>query len=384
MCYVTKQLPLFLLLSFLNLGCDKDVPTQLDDFELKETIPLEIADFLECNGFDIEEGYLQDGFIMVEGDIALDKLSLEEAMLFEADRPALEGELDVRQNAVNPNLMVALNNTINIPFFIDDSVEDDVDNGGLWVDAIELAVDRWTDITQCRISFTEVNNPTTTGINFHSDEDLAALPACLENLPFNVIAAAQFPATGRPGRFISINVDDVVNNNNERISTAMHEIGHALGYRHADALGVEPVTGGGACGFNGLNRLDGTLFNDQNSVMTSGANFPTTFSSNDIKAARYAYPETYSTPSVYNHTVTSNTSTTRVVTLYANYSGTYPYHIVIERLAPWSSFPIDRQVFQNDLSPSIVSPTGIWNFRVVFENYGTLSLPSLPVQINVQ
>lgn len=150
-----------------------------------------------------------------------------------------------------------------------------------WTQEVIQALNDWTNITNCRLSFTFVTTVQNADISIVSDGG---------SLPSNTIAAATFPSNGRAGNLIRLNLD--FNNgsipSSQKRYNLVHELGHCLGLRHTNW-----AARGESTGSDGANTIPGTPTTDANSVMNGGtADFSWNgLSTNDILAVQTLYSQ---------------------------------------------------------------------------------------------
>ncbi len=391
-----KFIVLALSLAVVFVGCHKEnAPTIPNSNSTHKEVPSALMDQLDCMGADTTGAYMVGDHIVLEGDIAMTEAQLN--YLSEL-RPSNPMGVSDRQQAVPEANAVTISNVADIVFFIDPSVATIPNYGQNWVNAIRTATANWTAISNCRVKYTETTNSTNPNIRlrFFRDNN-PGLPAALRDLtPTDcstgcVVAAACFPSGGQPGAFVSINdhpgPNELWGYQSLRESIMRHEIGHTLGLWHNNSPADAVDTNCNGAPLTNPTLINGTPLDDIFSIMRVGA-YSLNFTANDLAAARYMFPDTYNTPVVNNYTISSNTSTTRLVTFNVNLpTPQVPYRVRILRRHPWSTTPVQEYIFdlpQSQTSFGVVSPTGTWNFIVQRENYGTFRMSTVPIQINVQ
>ena len=213
---------------------------------------------------------------------------------------------------VSGTTVISMDNVQNINVYVDPSM---ANVGGVdyrpW---INVALSRWEgSASGTKIHFITVLSHNEADLTFIRNNAGASvsnptLPTCMSASAWpgsNPAAISTFPASGNVGRFISIRFD-YAGDNAARVALLMHEIGHALGFRHDNSASEANTTSCGASIQNIL--LSGTPNNDPSSVMvTPVSSSRTNLSSNDQLAARLLYPPSYYTPTILSVTQYSST-----------------------------------------------------------------------------
>ncbi|GGF17401.1 M57 family metalloprotease [Flavobacterium limi] len=228
----------------------------------KDPIVIKLIDM----GFNIKDIKEYNSFFLLEDDI----------LFLKDNKHSLTG----KSNQVYSNSLVTMANVNNITIRIDTSIPTSgTDN---WRTAIASAINDWNNIIDCRVNFTITTN-TTADILIGSDGNI---------LPNNNPAAAFLPSNGKPGSQIAINLDAANNrvfSEQEKEHIIKHELGHTIGFYHTDG----PSKGEQTALFNWIQNTPSGYGTDQdpNSVMNSGWPYSFIFSSYDLFAARFLYPE---------------------------------------------------------------------------------------------
>lgn len=196
---------------------------------------------------DIVEG--KDYFI-VQGDMLFSKNINDYA----------ESNLTARHNYTS-SLVSAQNRIIKV------KIDSSIPTSGNWRDAIRYALASWADISNTSVLFVETHEETA-DIFLRSDEG---------TLGDTTGGFALMPtADGRPGAWVSLNIDAPVNYGT-KIRIVAHELGHTIGLGHTDEAGA--------------NYVPNSPSSDPNSIMNSTSNggWPG-FSQFDIQAVQFLYP----------------------------------------------------------------------------------------------
>jgi len=262
---LVSLLALFLLI-FSSCQKEKIVSTNLAERSFSNPVDTNSVVYKKIKelGFSLDSITDIGDYYLVEGDVLFSKTSESQNKLKQA----------------RTNYLIPWNKQPNITVRVAASIPTSgVDN---WRDEIQQAINDWNSINDCRINFTLTPN-TTADITIRSD---------VGSLPYDVIAAAEFPLYGQPGHQIIINLDFLYN---MTMSTAqkryniVHELGHCIGFRHTNWQAL-----GEGSGSEGLYNIPGTPsgYNpDPNSVMNGGTalNSWNGFSAYDIVAAQYLF-----------------------------------------------------------------------------------------------
>lgn len=119
------------------------------------------------------------------------------------------------------------------------------------------------------------------------------------SLNSNTCGYGAFPANDKPGRYISISLENMAAMGftiDDAIGLVTHEAGHTLGFQHTNYFGeaqMTPTTDPFSIHF-----ICGTNFVDAPSVMNPGCVHPTMLSSSDARAQTKYYPNGYEEPDV--------------------------------------------------------------------------------------
>lgn len=183
------------------------------------------------------------------------------------------------------NQLVNMNTVNNITVRIDSSIP--TSGSDDWRSAISTALNDWNSIQGCRVNFILTTN-SIVDILIGADGGI---------LPNSTAASAFTPGSGAPGSQIAINLDarnDIPLSEAEKIHVIQHELGHTIGFRHTN--GALFGDQNDPYGYNTIIYTPtgfGTS-QDNNSVMNSNVPYSNGFSSYDIFAFKYLYPDTYS------------------------------------------------------------------------------------------
>ena len=150
-----------------------------------------------------------------------------------------------------------------------------VDN---WRIAIRQAINDWNS-TQSAIKMI-YTTASSADITIRSDGGM---------LPDIILATGSWPSNGKPGNRILVNLDFSSNRNilaAQKRNTMVHELGHCIGFRHTNWVGMGEST---------AIHISGTPSGDANSVMNGGFALDSWmgFSPGDKVAVRTMYPTRY-------------------------------------------------------------------------------------------
>ncbi len=373
-------------LAILTFRCATDEVSE--DIAGSDSHPLdsELSEFLSCQGFDLTDAKLYDEHIVLEHDIVI---RLDEIKRMMNERTPGNGKTE--QFVTNIGSIVTFNNVLDITFFIDNSVGP-ID--GDWEAAIRTATQNWEDLTYSRIGFTEVFTAGQADLVFYADTH-TSLPTCARNLSSGTYAMAEFPGGGQPGRWISINDNDLSATQANRETVIRHELGHALGFRHDNPINGNGeqtnYTGSSACGNDvlGANLLVGTPTSDGASIMVPsiGTSTSINLSTNDAKSATFLYPAGYSAPQISTITQYYKSPTTKDININMVNPTVRMYRFRVERLPPWSSTPVQTTEYTTTSNSFwlLNVPHGTWNFRITSLNYARdASMPGITKMFTVQ
>ncbi|MCB0596007.1 MAG: hypothetical protein H6557_24540 [Lewinellaceae bacterium] len=286
-------LPGLLAAAFIIMGitaCQKEqllIETGHEHPELNG-IDLEIINYLIAMGVDPDEIEMAEHYCIAEGDIAIDKVALLSFLNSNPQEiaPPQNSLVHERQYGVSSGTMaVSAAKVAAIKFYVHPTVNN-CQNPTAWISAITTGTQNWTNISNCRVKFTQVYSSGSADLIISSDEaSNTFLPSSLINLPSSVLARTKFPAPtlGTVCKFISIRKGG---NPTNRVNAIMHELGHALGYFHTN-------------GSDGT-LIHGTPTTDNSSVMYQITSSNTTFTNGDLRAARLFYPDIILMPGGFN------------------------------------------------------------------------------------
>lgn len=165
-----------------------------------------------------------------------------------------------------------------------ESIKYSVSLPAAWRNSVLLALEKWSSIQDVKINFyldDYLSSPSPGDNSIYFTEDG-------NSLPYDVIAAAEFPSNGNSGFKVLVNLDFYNNypvTDAGKLYNMVHEIGHCLGFRHSNMQIIgEPQLGAGL--------IPGTPSSDANSVMNGGTALNTWngFSAYDVIAAQTLYP----------------------------------------------------------------------------------------------
>lgn len=183
------------------------------------------------------------------------------------------------------NQLASMSAVTNITVRIDSSIPTSGPDD--WRSAIATALSDWSAIQGCRVNFILTTNPSC-NILIGADEGI---------LPNSVAAAAFLPSGEAPGFQIAINLDarnDIAFTETEKIHVLKHELGHTIGFQHTNGAYFGESTD--ASGYNVIPNTPSGFGSNQDfsSVMNTSAPLTNVFSSLDIFAFKYLFPDNYS------------------------------------------------------------------------------------------
>ena len=259
---------IFWLIVFIAISsCTKEEIVDDKQYSHESNITLKS---IESLGFDIDKAQDFGNYYLVGDDIIFYKGKDYSASIGDGD--------GVKTEQTRTFNLVAQDKSLNIRVKTDIALMNS--GSDFWGQAIQLAILDWNRISNCRLTFdSDSRNP-----------DIIVRP---DNgvLPDFVIAAAEWPSNGRPGREIIVNLDFLNNSVVSELSkryNMVHELGHTVGFRHTNWVALGEGTGS-----VGAIQIPGTPLTDALSVMNGGtANFNWVgFSSGDQQGARAIYPQ---------------------------------------------------------------------------------------------
>lgn len=208
-----------------------------------------LLDELQRRGLNTADYFIENGQIVVEGDIGFNIEKLKREMTENTSRQYADIYL-VSQSKVG---------VIYVKTTPDVTKE--------WNDAVDKAITEWNSIPNCRIRLnrTKYGSGDIVISNNLTKKDYHAL--------------ASFPdSDGKPGPTININPDSNDLPMSIKQAVMVHEIGHCLGMRHINKDETERV------------HIPGTPVRDYRSIMLPYIQIWKGFSDADINAAQYLYP----------------------------------------------------------------------------------------------
>lgn len=306
-----KKIVGFCLLMLL-FACKKNTDLTTPESPGNPAISNGVSAYLQSKGFNVQ-GLRDNGdCYLVEGDILIDKKTIEAGMKGSSSSlpsstlgghtspTSSGGGITTNQYALNPvnsadgTGIIGWGNTANITYFIDPSVLADLPNNADWINAINAAAQNWTNIANCSLNFTQVANANAANLIFYAD-NAANVPAGGANIPPTTFAWTRLPSNNLVGSAVIINHNGPVTNVNGKLWVIQHEMGHAVGMRHSDL----PSTGEPFSAVDNFNQqISATLLgaspsNDATSVMRHASDGMTLipFDPWDLFAARILYPD---------------------------------------------------------------------------------------------
>lgn len=273
---------IFLLLSVVSItliSCSRDesdsksneidnISENQDSFTVNKDDP-GVVYLLEM-GYKLEEIRVLKDFYQLEGDILIDKKTINKTCS------------GAQRHIFNRNI-IYINSVKNITIKIDYS-KIPANNG--WEQVITEAITEWNNVPDCCVNFILLppNSTEIPSIYFTGDNGEAGPSAFLQGAS---------PYNGNVGNQVRLNEDyDYSSLTLEAKKMAfMHELGHTLGFGHTENRFDTPSSPN----FNDINIT--SIYGDPNSVMNSvlsninGVPTINGFSSDDVKAFQYLYPE---------------------------------------------------------------------------------------------
>lgn len=146
-----------------------------------------------------------------------------------------------------------------------------ISSSSAWTTAARQAITEWNGAGGNKIKFVEVTTGADITVMFGS------------GMPSNHIAEARYPVNGYPGWQIDINTSFNSLSAAKKKHAMAHELGHTVGFRHANYPVDDPAPGG-------ANYIAGTPTSDANSVMFSTNRSWSGFSTGDYTASAAVYP----------------------------------------------------------------------------------------------
>lgn len=264
--YTLTTLLTLALLTFS--GCSMEPEGDSPQPAAAEEIPVdesaELTAYLGSLGFDTTDYFVEDGKIVVEGDIAFDIETIKKEIAPQVDgisKQYAHGYL-VRQSRIT---YVRIRTTSNVT--------------SAWSNAVNNAINEWNAIANCKIRLVPV-----------SSSSYANITISRNSTGYGYVALASFPdALGNPGPTININPDFDDLSALQKDFVMVHELGHCLGMRHVNNTE------------SGRIHIPGTPVTDANSVMHPFVRSWTRFSDADRNAAQYLYPSSGKYIVVYEH-----------------------------------------------------------------------------------
>lgn len=263
----------------------------------------EMVATLKNVGLDEESLSIRNDYFLYEGDIVI---SFETVRLIQENNDSNSSRLKAYRYAAP--FFVTQENVRDIRIFIK---QDARDNG--WSSAIISATYRWNEIDDCCVKMKIV-----------ASEGLADIVISTFNESSGTIAKAPWPTNGIVGDYVKINTQFNNLTADEKLQTIVHELGHTIGFAHAD---------GSTNNTSGTELIPGTSpIDNVNAVMHAFSHTWFGFSADEILAAQTLFPEplqvSISGPSCfqigYNTSWTANAS-------YGNGSYAYTWTYLIRR-----------------------------------------------------
>jgi len=346
-----KLLKLLTIISLILLTCSCNNETIIDN--ISDKIPEEDKQIISSLGLDINTLVDIGEFYIVEGDIILEKGSMNEYLNQDTSKLKQARHVNtISRKNIRP-ITVGVSNTLK------------VSGRNHWYTEILQALDEWNNISpECGIYFVYTTN-TNSDIMISDDGN---------TLGNDVLAVGAYPKNGKPGPYIKINLDFWSNytlSSSQKKYNMVHELGHTLGLIHTNWAGLYEYPGSTIPGTPEAGNNP-----DPNSVMNAGTalNSWNGFSNYDRIAIIELYPSfilnifvshTGGIGSIYNRTL-------RIITS--------EYEPIFEGMKyKWSIDPIIRT--EEDLTKNTIRLkvifSGLYEFSVVasdaYGKSGTIS-----------
>lgn len=250
--------------------------------------------FIAKLGFDTSTLVNEGEVYVVEGDIVLKKESL-----YEYGESSGNEEIITRQAYYSGGLVKSVN-VKNITVGVDASVGG---NSG-WYNAVINAIQAWNNVSGSAVKFSYTTSTT---------------PSILiKKGTIDAVAQASWPLNGNPGNSVTINFNYNYYTESQKLFIMAHELGHCIGLKHTNWQILGEATG---------IQISGTPATDSNSVMNgvSGGTYWSGFSSYDIIAIKYLYPEI-----IFESIKEINNGTSVKIEAVLNISGSGPVELTMQ------------------------------------------------------
>ena len=246
------KLTIILGLALTFMQCEPEV--QLEETFIPVTADEVTIEKIAKLGFDVQNYPVwKDGeYYTVEGDINIPASYLD-ALDHNDQHPEAEQRRWVNIVSCNEIRYITVYN--NLP-------------SGTARNTVNLAMQHWNEITKCNIRFAATGNINTAEIIISKG-----------SLPTNQIGRGTFPLNGKPGKYIRLDLDQWSSFDYAQWrSTVEHELGHNIGFAHANGTSSNEIF------------IPGTPGVDNNSLMNGGRGGTVRkVTEGDKKAARLLY-----------------------------------------------------------------------------------------------